>query len=793
MLSDVYSVKLQGANFTSITELPIMNPDDDKYTKISLVYGRNGSGKSTIAKAIRSIAGESIPLIHTSSFYSHEGNPVVLMEEERNRIFVFDEDYVTSNVRIEGEGLESIVMLGEQADLSEKIKVAKTEFEKATDVFNASAAILEEYQSNKNPKSPKYYIDRIKNTLSMGTDCWADRERRVRGMRRNPSVGDETYLKFANTPPVLSRDELILKFIEKEKELESTKNGSSVITAGIQLIPDCYYSFSVADGNELIKKKIEHPELSERDSYLLELATSQGESFLQHIAVLRSPNTVYCPYCLQRLTPEYKEELLARIKRILEEEAKQRRDQLESFKIPELIIDFTPFATLASYQECERFLLSINEAIRKNNNLLQKCIEDLYNPILNEGLIDLRNLLSSLASAMASLEKEKADYNRVAEMTQPIVDELLSINDQIAYYDIVGLSKQLDIQKKEMNSAKIKYDSAEAEMRHKKEILDDLEGKLKRVDIAIDIINNGLKYIFFSENRLTIKRDGDRYKLVSNGNPVEPKNVSVGERNAIGLCYFFASVLEGKRKDTAYNEECLIVVDDPVSSFDFENRVGILSFLRYKLSQFLLGNANTRVIVMTHDLLTMYDLEKIAKELNREWSFPGIKTKYGLHELKMCELKQFSYSGRQEYSELLTIIFNYGCGIKSDNEIVIGNVMRQAMEAFATFEYKRGIDTISTDNSILDSSKMSSEQKAYFKNLMYRLVLNGGSHKEEQIRSLKLDFLSVISDAEKQRTAKDILCFIYLLNKQHLIAHLGDVSAKLDRWSEEIKQRAVTP
>ena len=30
----------------------------------------------------------------------------------------------------------------------------------------------------------------------------------------------------------------------------------------------------------------------------------------------------------------------------------------------------------------------------------------------------------------------------------------------------------------------------------------------------------------------------------------------------------------------------------------------------------------------------------------------------------------------------------------------------------------------------------------------------------------------VISDTEKQRTAKEILCFIYLLDKKHLLSHL---------------------
>ena len=58
----------------------------------------------------------------------------------------------------------------------------------------------------------------------------------------------------------------------------------------------------------------------------------------------------------------------------------------------------------------------------------------------------------------------------------------------------------------------------------------------------------------------------------------------------------------------------------------------------------------------------------------------------------------------------------------------------------------------------------------YFRHLMYRLVLNGESHSEERIRSLTddNDFLEMLSKAEKQRTARDIICFIYLLNPSHV-------------------------
>jgi hypothetical protein len=78
---------------------------------------------------------------------------------------------------------------------------------------------------------------------------------------------------------------------------------------------------------------------------------------------------------------------------------------------------------------------------------------------------------------------------------------------------------------------------------------------------------------------------------------------------------------------------------------------------------------------------------------------------------------------------------------------------------------------------------------------MYRLVLHGGSHKEEQIKAMKdFQFFSLISETEKKRTAKDVLCFIYLLNKRHLLEHLkdsGNIEPELQSWCQDIKARAA--
>lgn len=271
--------------------------------------------------------------------------------------------------------------------------------------------------------------------------------------------------------------------------------------------------------------------------------------------------------------------------------------------------------------------------------------------------------------------------------------------------------------------------------------------------------------IFFAEDHLKIDFIDGNYKLFSHGKSVRPCDVSSGERNIIALSYFFTAIMKEQAEKDVYSKEYLLVIDDPVSSFDTENRIGILSFLNYKLGAFLEGNINTKILIMTHDLMTFYDLHRVIDEIvkpcKKSYTLPA-----SFKEFELCNgiIEKFKFKARQEYTELLERIYNYANDTSSDDEIVIGNMLRQTLEAFATFNYKRDIIHVSSDKEILALLK-DPKYISYYKNLMYRLVLHGGSHREESVKALKdFRFFSIITEAEKREPQK-IFCvlFIYLM------------------------------
>jgi wobble nucleotide-excising tRNase len=541
--------------------------------------------------------------------------------------------------------------------------------------------------------------------------------------------------------------------------------------------------------------KIEKPELTEREHYLLELAQTGNTSQLNRmVTIFSNKNVCACPVCMQPVSEEYKQNLVQSVQKVLSKAVEEHQESLRQFIMDEIEFNFSPFIKLANTDLCSKLLLEFNAAIKYNNLVIQSKIDDPYTPC-EQQLQPISTLLTRLNVAFDKLECERIEYNKEITATKPIVDHLTKINNQIAHFDIQDSYLQYlacAAQAKKEQEKLVELQNASARTKHR---LDELEAMQKNVQVAVSIINNNLNYIFFSNTRFKIDYRNGNYILLSNGKSVRPSQVSQGERNIIGLCYFFASILQNQEESSGYTKEYLLVIDDPVSSFDIENKTGIMSFLRYQLGKFLLGNKDTRAIIMTHDLPTYYDSEKIFKELTAaSETICGEKPVYRLYELKNQKLVTFSYNKRQEYSELIKIVYNYALGNATEYELVIGNIMRQMLEAFSTFQYKKGFDDISTDQSIL-ALLPEDVYKTYFENLMYRLILNNGSHRLEQTQSMSdMYFFTVISDSEKQRTAKEILCFIYLLNKKHLLSHLEgctDIESNLQHWCNDIKNSCL--
>ena len=797
MLRDLVSIRVKNDFFNLGQNFSFFSSNNKSFIKGSLVYGRNGSGKSTIARAFRQVADGGSNSNMDVKVFDSSGVEIVLSEEDRKKIYVFDETYVDKNVKLQDDKLETIVMLGEAVTLTESIEKAKRECNRYEQEYEEKSAQVAELKDEKKVKSPMYYKKIMVDELK-GDGHWAGRSREINGWRKNASVTDDTYKEFLSINITRSESDLNSEYKAKLEELNSARMGGLVIK---DEIPAIKMSFNKAreDGIiSLLEKKIEKPLLSDREKRLLSCLENRGMGDLsERLRFFKDKDNTECPYCLQALSVKYKESLVGSIQKILNKEVEAHLEELRRNVLSLIYLDLSLFGKIPGCNECVGLLDRLNAGFERYNEYLDNKIKDPYSPISIKSL-GLSDLFDRLVVKLRELEQNRKKYNEKKTQVDPIIKVLNDINAELAAHKIKPIAELYEQHMKLFAEECDELERKRKKLDEQKHLIMDLEAKRRNVAIAVDSINSCLRYILFAEDRLRIENSDGGYKLLVNGKNVRPCDISEGERNIIGLSYFFTKLFEGKAEVSAFKDEYLIVIDDPISSFDFENRVGVFSFLNYKLTAFLTAQKLTRVLLLTHELRTFYEINKmfdsILKECKDKFKTKGLDIRY--FEIRDKSLNVFLLRGckRHEYTELISIIYQYAKGELNAYNTVIGNVMRQVMEAFGTFLYKEGIVEISKNEKILKLLN-DNEYIAYYRNLMYRLVLHGGSHKEEQVLAMDdFDFFNYISDEEKLRTAKDVLCFIYLLNRVHVLQHLKKYSSAesdLDAWCCEIKSKSV--
>lgn len=132
------------------------------------------------------------------------------------KIYVFNEDYIDQNVKIDDD-LETIILLGGQVDLQFEID-RYIEMERRTYAEKESAQkSLEQYEDLKNPNSPAFHHERIRKSLQAG---WSTRDSAIKGSKTASKVTAAVIkgiceLSVSETAPQLQKKFFVLFYRNK--------------------------------------------------------------------------------------------------------------------------------------------------------------------------------------------------------------------------------------------------------------------------------------------------------------------------------------------------------------------------------------------------------------------------------------------------------------------------------------------------------------------------------------------------------------------------------------------------
>ncbi len=778
---DVMGISINSEYFFGNNTFRLYKNENDR---IALVFGRNGSGKSTIAHGFVEYVNSINPRTVDLKLITSDGTVYISPDRKPSKIFVFNEDYIDKNVKIKSDGLDTIVLLGEQVGFAEQIDQTEQDIKILVDKLETIDTNLAAYDDKKSTKCPEFWCSKITKTLREG---WAEIQGiKINKKQKRATVNVDVIERIGRIKPLKSKESLQSEFDSKMKLFNSTESESLPI---LEVALKITYNANIyAESKELLSRTVSRPTLTDRESELLRLFgvddLTQAKNYIsEHVDEI-------CPKCLRKITPEHRDEITEKINKIISRESENFKKELEKFILPELeITNYDVFKPLDEhlFSDLISKINNLNSLIINHNDIIQNKIKNPFDS-MEYFLGDMSKTYDEVNLIIEQIEKKRQEYNNAISDRKELIKDLLELNEQIAYFDIKDNYKQYKKSLNEKDSEINKKTEINNSLLSFRTKLQNLNNSRKELKLAADILNKELQYIFYSSKRLELSVDSETktYKLKSNGKAVPPSKISSGERNALALCYFFADMAKNMDAEDPYSDEMFLVIDDPVSSFDFENKIGIMSFLKYKFKSVFSSSESTKAIVLTHDVSFFMDFCKALEEISKYCSSIGKNATFSKLYLYNKEIKEFKYKKQNEYTDLINEIFEFAKMEQIDEDNTIGNQMRRVVEAFSTFSFKVGIDELSTKKEILDLLP-SKQLKDYFENLMYRLVLNGESHTGDTARFFpRTDFYMHLSPEEKQRTARDILCFMYLINPLHILSHLKEGKDKIEEWIENI-------
>lgn len=243
-------------------------------------------------------------------------------------------------------------------------------------------------------------------------------------------------------------------------------------------------------------------------------------------------------------------------------------------------------------------------------------------------------------------------------------------------------------------------------------------------------------------------------------------------------------MLQGVEEGKEDLQDALIFIDDPVSSYDADNRVGTLSFLKWKLFSLLISRrAKRKIVVFSHELGTVMDLARLIRTLPM-WMRPMNEN----GEVMFYEITRDSVNivtvktMMTEYQRLIGLVYEFAKTGNPDLELVVGNAMRRVAEAYSSFNYNIGFKEMLTKDSIFGILPRPLYNKV--KNRMVGLLFDNESHSEDDVTVLSLR-TSRFSPVDLRQAAQYLLAFLFRINEQHIDRYLRDACYTISRWAEE--------
>ena len=550
----------------------------NEFARFNLIYGWNGSGKTTISRILRDLELRRTPEIGkvhllTDNEHIHETD----FSSTSIPIRVFNKEFVAENVfPISGEGISPIFVLGEKNIIKQKkLDDYKSKFTK----IRESHQKAEEKKMLNSELFDKHCIDNAKNIKKQlrgpGDDPFANYNKNNYNDRAQKMLadGDANSYRFTDAKHNRLTDQLralqedpIDKHTYQEPDFVSLRDKVASL-------------LSVTVISKIIQ--------SLRDD------TSTSEWVYDGLDLHKNPNAADCLFCGQSLPEQRIYELEQHFNTTyndtinsLDELAKEIKHSLESvsiLKIPDGAMFYKQLA--GEYGVIQNELEHYCDRACTYLRCLADQVSNKKKHIFEHVPMDNDRLQLPDSSVLDRLKEIIARHNQLCE------EHTASIEKARHMLADGYVADELD----EFKRLQTSVEECDAEIKPIKGRMDDLSAKISSLETettqhgppAIDLNDDLRQYLGHKELQLKVQDNG--YTITRND--ILASQLSEGETTAIALLYFLRS-LKDRRFDF---KNGIVVLDDPVSSLDAN-----ALFLAHGFIQSHAENAG-QLFILTHN------------------------------------------------------------------------------------------------------------------------------------------------------------------------------------------------
>lgn len=752
---------------------------DGGHAQCAIIHGKNGSGKSTIARALR---GE----IQSAEFLDEEGNNLNL---DLSKVYVFDERFIIENFRkLSEDNLKSIVLLGESVKIQSEIDALEREqSDKEIEIEGIEKTIETiENESIGLENEIKKIIGNIKcqSQDEMNLGSWRLRTSYYNQggqYKKRPNGYIEKLIQDYDSFEDLDAYSLKKEFVEKIKTLKTIVNFQKVEWSAKKIsLPFDINKISYAATEVIPVDSLDKDELYLRVSHS-GAGTQDLESRIEQIF---SANSDFCPQCFQDINAEYKENVINVINEYLRDIANNQGIQnLSNLKfdsrpdqvnLPDIELDDWISAELKSLYD------SLGQMCNEVNNRIQMKIDDPRKNIsfedLNPGdtVRRINEIYEDISGRVDRWNSQGEEINNIRNTCDELNHKIAIVETRNLICNLISLKKDAEDENNLLRVAKGNKNNISRALAEKRAELRNEKDAAERV--------NDLLSMVFDEGGISLVPDiGGGYRVVNNGIDVPPRSLSTGEQNILSLCYFFVRIANGEDYNNSLGDNKVIVLDDPISSFDYNNKFGVIKLLGSLSRRIFQNGSESKLLIMTHDISVAYELSKMIQLV-----CPNVK----IQCWEFCEnLENANFDNIDEYKRILRQMFNFV--MNKESLAPTSNDVRRVWEAFLRFEL--GQKTISGPESVniireyfKDSSKDS--ELEFLNSFISQVYINSDSHAARQMLEYNFTLQPTLEDRDFKKYTREILCFIHLVSPHHIASRIESKRKNIKLIREELDQ-----